>query len=171
MKKNGKPRETMTRAKALETIRSAALTAAMAFTLITLAYFILTAVFIDAADTFSYRTFSLYTLGRLGAILLFSVYLGVANRFTGPDKSRRALRRLIHFVVTAVVYGLTMILLFHWISTPVSGKALEEVLTVQSAGFYAVLGLLGYFVTLGVTALGRLLFRDKKSENYRSILD
>ena len=168
MKKNkakgGAPRKEMT-ADVKSFVRRVAFTTFLAFTLITFFYLLLTAFVIDYNAEFSYSFYTRYILGKLLCIFLFSLCLGFANRLPERKKGSRALLRLFRFLAALAAFAVTMILMFY---TLFEGP---EKLTVQGALLNLVLFLILYFVTLGVTALGRRLFRTEEKKPFKSILD
>ena len=146
-----------------EFIRRAAFTACLAFTLITF-FYLFVAALNDAAAKFEFFVFARYMLGKIGCIFLFSLCLGFINRIP-EGKLPRATARLIHFFASLAAFVLFMIVLFY------TGFEGVEALTVPKALFNLVLFLAGYFLVLGVCALGRKLFCKDEKKPYKSILD
>ena len=148
-----------------EFIRKVAFTTCLAFLLITFFFIGVIALFDTNPAKYERFVFFRYILGKLFSIFLFSLCLGFANRIPERKKGKRAVLHLIRFFVTLIAFGLTMILLFYTMFEGV------EQLTMRGAMLNLVLFLLFYFVTLGVTALGRRVFLKEKPAPYKSILD
>lgn len=145
-------------------VRKVALTTGLAFTFITFFYLGTIALLDDGAAKFERFVFFRYILGKLFCIFLFSLSLGFLNRIPEGTKMPRAVRRLVHFFATLASFVLTMILLFYSIYGGMDS------LTVPGALLNVVLFLVFYFLTLGVSALGRRIFCPEKKE-FHSILD
>ena len=140
-----------------------AFTTCLAFTLITLFYFLIAATNSGAAK-FEMFVFARYTLGKIGCIFLFSLCLGFFNRIP-EGKLPRAVARLIHFFASLISFSLFLIVLFYSLFEGFAA------LTVPKALLNLVLFLLGYFLVLGVTALSRRLFCRDEKKPYQSLLD
>ena len=145
--------------------RRVAFTTCLTFTLITFFYLLVSAFVIDYNAEFSYSFFAKYILGKLFCIFLFSLCLGFANRLPERKKGHRVVLRLFRFLAALAAFGVTMILMFY---TLFEGP---EKLTVQGALLNLVLFLVLYFITLGVTALGRRIFCKNEKKEFKSILD
>ena len=148
-----------------EFVRKVAFTTCLTFTLISFFFIGVIALFDTNPAKYERFVFFRYILGKLFCIFLFSLSLGFANRLPERKKGNRAVLRLVHFVITLALFALTMILLFYSLFEGV------EQLSVQGALLNLVLFLIFYFVTLGVTALGRRVFLKEKPAAYKSILD
>lgn len=151
--------------KTLEFARKVALTTFLSFTIITFFYLgmIVLVSGEETGGTFPMGYCFRYTLGKLLCIFLFSLCLGFFNRL--PErKGSRALYRLVHLLLSAAVYFIFMILMFYSMYE-------SDSLTSQGILFNVILFVVGYPLTLGVTALGRAIFLPKEARVHKSILD
>ncbi len=144
--------------------RRVAFTTALAFTLLSFFYLLISAfVTVDNAK-FSFFITVRYILGKELCIFLFSLCLGFANRIPEQKGKSRSLLRFFRFLAALASFGVTMILMFYGLFDPGS-------LSVRGALLNLVLFLALYFITLGVTALLRKIFGKKDDSAYKSILD
>lgn len=148
-----------------EFVRKVVFTTALSFLLITFFFIGTIALFDTNPAKYERFVFFRYILGKLFCIFLFSLCLGFANRIPERKKGKRAVLRLVRFFVTLAAFALTMILMFYSLFEGV------DQLTVRGAMLNLVLFLLFYFLTLGITALGRRVFLKEKTAPYKSILD
>ncbi|MBP5288940.1 MAG: hypothetical protein J6Z79_03600 [Clostridia bacterium] len=145
-------------------VHRVAFTTCLTFTLVTFFYLIFNVLVIRSHDTATHDEHFIFMLGKVFCIFLFSLCMGFANRIPERKKGKRIVLRLARFGAAAVSFAITMILLFYTIFDP-------ETLNPRGAMANFALFLFFYFVTLGVTALGRRLFGKKEKKDYKSILD
>ncbi len=144
--------------------RSVALTTCLSFTLITFFYFGMMSFIGDrGGGNTTVFTFFSYALGKLACFFCFSLCLGFLNRIF-VSKKPRALLRIIHLLATFTAYFIFLILLFYSMFDA-SG------LTTQGVLINVIYFALFYPLTLGVTAIGRAIFGEKKPKERKSILD
>lgn len=144
--------------------RNVALTTALSFSLLT--FFYLGMLMFLNPDLQSVKTlgkFAGYIFGKLLCLFGFSLCLGFLNRIFALKKSR-ALLRIIHLLATFAAYFIFLILLFYSMFDA-SG------LTTQGVLINVIYFALFYPLTLGVTAIGRAIFGEKKPKERKSILD
>lgn len=143
-------------------------TAFLSYTLISVFYLGLLALLYQTGETNAtpLSTFQAagYFLEKLFCVFLFSLALGFINRIPESRRLPRAAARLLHFFASFTAFALFMILLFYGIEK-------SDSFTARGVLFNIVLFLIFYFLTLGVTAAGRILFIKKPAEEYKSILD
>ena len=152
-------------AKPMDFVHRVTFTTCLAFTLISFFYLIVLSTVVEYNASFTFTTHTRYTLGKLFCVFLFSLSLGFANRLPEKKKGKHALWRLVRFLAALVSYFVFMIVLFYNIFDS------EKNMTVKGTLLNVILFLFFYFVTIGVTALGRKILYKGEDKPYKSILD
>ena len=152
-----------------EFIRKVVFTTALSFTLISFFFIGITAWFDTNETMFERFVFFRFIFGKELCIFLFALCLGFVNRIPEIRKGRRAILRLAHFAAALASYALAIIFLFNIVLLEPGETA--KALNPKNIIWHIAMFLLFYFVTLGVTALGRRVFLKEKPAPYKSILD
>ncbi len=146
-------------------IGEVAFTTFLSFTLISLFMFFTYWLILDPQDgaKMASNYFYGYILGKLFAVLLFSIALGFINRIFRWKKSA-ALLRLLHFALSFLAFGLFMVGMF---SNFFGADKVNTATVIKQLSLYLV----AYPVVVGVTALGRRIFLPREEKKFKSILD